>query len=756
MALRTFSSNPSLGGFGSGPSASSGLNDTNIVDPVSGGDAFAQIVKELVDNGIDACSASSSVKGTSQALDKRVRVTIEPFKPSSDNDLNDDPYKKNKQELCRVTVIDNGCGMDNIQRCIDPFQSSKQGLQSIANGSKESQTAASDREESETRKERATVGRYGIGLTLCLLHGQRLVPNSSSQITSATASCTHWSNTIWVVDTEDDNIKCVKQWCVVKSSALESGTKVTLLLPGGSSAERAWLRLGEYFNRFHLSINLTCRLEVLAPMLSSVPIYVKPLAVDDANDEVSERKGDICVSRETKALAAVNDRLLAVQSSVHKYSTRQVELKNLAYKRFPIRSETHQAIQPDTPYLEVWLAVLSPEAEVFEAERDDDEDQTVSENNRENGNDDILADKTCGEFRLIRMVNGIPLLDNIEVLGCGVVNTIASLRQVWFSFGLEVALAKIDKINLTTPALEVQDSSQILPFLAKSAHDIFEAGEDGSDDDSTSSGGDSDSDHDAVQPGRRRRQRDGLACAVLPAHVRFANAIMVVHVNGTPTSLPLPTLSKGCLPANNKAIDDALEQGLTQCLRSLQRSNPSLLFSSQMLQASERDVRYVPLLATAITSIMLNFETRSNKTTKATMRSWKQQNDSKMCATTSSQSSHLRDDDDDIDTESDDDDSNEQTDSISKGRLFASLAEDQIRLRLNQATSATKSDCEGGSSASDNSEPAAKRIYKDLLDSSSSDAESEETNGNRSSVANSGEEMHKIIDGDDSDIDDWF
>jgi len=55
---------------------------------------------------------------------------------------------------------------------------------------------------------------------------------------------------------------------------------------------------------------------------------------------------------------------------------------------------------------------------------------------------------------------------------------------------------------------------------------------------------------------------------------------------------------------NDKGISDALENGIADCLRSLRRSSPGLLLTAQQLKKVERDVRYVPAVAGAISSIL--------------------------------------------------------------------------------------------------------------------------------------------------------
>lgn len=57
---------------------------------------------------------------------------------------------------------------------------------------------------------------------------------------------------------------------------------------------------------------------------------------------------------------------------------------------------------------------------------------------------------------------------------------------------------------------------------------------------------------------------------------------------------------------NDAGIDDALELGLSSCLRSLQRSNPELLLTANQLKRTERDVRYLPAIAASLSSIIKN------------------------------------------------------------------------------------------------------------------------------------------------------
>ena len=282
MALRAFRSNPSIGGFGgestgigggrrrtaaeagrlgmgmddasSSPRACDAGGDAGRFATGEGGggssccDAFAQIVKELVDNAVDACAAPSfeddpSNDGNEEGANegrtttrRRVRVTMTPATVSArSNDDDDDSGRSIPERSClRVEVSDNGCGMADIDYCVSAFGSNKNGTtkrganderrnkedgteekieKSIAKNSK-----GGDEQKSSSRTHRAsdgnddyTSGRYGVGLTLCLLHAQRLVPGTGACVTSATGSASEWTRATYEPDTDADVIVCKKK-----------------------------------------------------------------------------------------------------------------------------------------------------------------------------------------------------------------------------------------------------------------------------------------------------------------------------------------------------------------------------------------------------------------------------------------------------------------------------------------------------------------------------------------------------------------
>lgn len=194
-------------------------NDRNVGEA----DLVCQIVKELVDNAVDACrgpaSDIDSEKFDEQSHNhvKRIRVDIKPLSNNEGYDSSSIASSRSKMhsnDVLQLTVTDTGHGMENIQSCVNPFQTNKGG----SDGNDSTQDISS--------------GRYGIGLTLCLLHAQRCVPNSRACISSATPKSKHITRAFFEVNKQEDSIKCVQEETIaLTSSQRESGTCVSLLIP---------------------------------------------------------------------------------------------------------------------------------------------------------------------------------------------------------------------------------------------------------------------------------------------------------------------------------------------------------------------------------------------------------------------------------------------------------------------------------------------------------------------------------------------
>jgi SagB-type dehydrogenase family enzyme len=219
---------------------------------VGDSDAFAQIIKELVDNAVDACNSNHSSRDDCGIV-KKVRVIIKQVGSddanqgidefttkrgrTQTNSCHDDSdcaglVNQNRQELLRIEVTDNGCGMANVEKCVSAFSSSKNG-DSTKNSVGSTSISEVDEAMNSNRslEEGRTAGRYGIGLTLCILHATRLVPNSCVVIKSTVEKSGFINKFKFVVDTQRDNILCIGREKYAKKEKNSSGTTVALLLP---------------------------------------------------------------------------------------------------------------------------------------------------------------------------------------------------------------------------------------------------------------------------------------------------------------------------------------------------------------------------------------------------------------------------------------------------------------------------------------------------------------------------------------------
>lgn len=247
--LRSFANNPSLGGFGGESQLATQLSqtvgirqdnndieeksaNTNINDTqgeVGSCGAFVQILKELVDNAVDACVSSNDKTTTKDDKDndntmKRVRVKI-----TSESV----PVASKMMNCLRLEVSDNGCGMEDIDKCVSAFSSNKQHTKDTSNDDQITEKQSSSNNNGNT--ENYTSGRYGVGLTLCILHAQRLVPGTGASITSATVLSNQWTRAVYEPDTSADSIVCKKREQFPKHNEKECGTTISLLVPVSTS-----------------------------------------------------------------------------------------------------------------------------------------------------------------------------------------------------------------------------------------------------------------------------------------------------------------------------------------------------------------------------------------------------------------------------------------------------------------------------------------------------------------------------------------
>ena len=304
---------------------------------------------------------------------------------------------------------------------------------------------------------------------------------------------------------------------------------------------------------------MTCSLEVLAPTLSRVPLWVHP---NDAGPVVSatceSMKGGKkcatkcnCTNLQNKGVVFnttlkgknIKREREQIWKATQIFLGRTIDLANVAHTSVPIRMEnkitnkktvkTHPLKGP-----RLVVAVVVQSRNLIDG---DGMDKGSNEINEEEGNKAYIEDSLDTEaiasksasMVLIRMVNKIPLLDSAEATACGLIYGLASKKKMWNSFGLDVNM-NIDPGNINAiPSFDVRDSDQVMPFFNQGAHNLLEY-------DSES---DADDDTDPMPAGiKRKRHRSSRR--LLPASLRLGNILLIVQIHAEPATLPLPTLCK--------------------------------------------------------------------------------------------------------------------------------------------------------------------------------------------------------------------
>ena len=363
-------------------------------------------------------------------------------------------------------------------------------------------------------------------------------------------------------------------------------------------AHRAWPRLAEYFARFQLSLGLPCSLEVMAPTLSTMPLFVRSSlerrthigqggvsATRQTNDDEWGLKDACSDSDSACSVETDKDIRIDIQRAVSCFLRSNVDLKNVAHSKQPIRNGKRRT--KISPALEVDMIV-------YEKSTDDDE--------KDEGTDKH-SDMPSARMTLVRMVNRIPLLDGAEASACGLVQCVATKQSVWSSFGLSVShgtdMTAAD-LRLFVPTYAIRDSDSVASFFQnRSPHQLFELHdlENGEDEQAGTEQDDEDDFEDkAIKPTQ--------SSPLLPAHLRLGNILIIIQIHAHPSSLPLPTLSKSRLPLNDMTIDTAVEAGVVECLQSLQKTNPALLLTPTQLKTTIRDTRYIPSAAAAMACVI--------------------------------------------------------------------------------------------------------------------------------------------------------
>jgi hypothetical protein len=360
---------------------------------------------------------------------------------------------------------------------------------------------------------------------------------------------------------------------------------------GGTSSILAWPRLAEYFARFKLSLGMTCSLEVLAPTLSRVPLWVQPnrndhpiaqlgrvskkkknpihFATDALGDECSMptnasslKNEDISYHLKDKATSARSEQKktpppdpnrVKIWKATQNFLGCSIELANVAHSTVPIRidgdlSDTRSLKKKrlSGPQLTVGVVVhgttnMQDDEWAMNEASGELQDET---RNLISDKETFVAESTSiresASMVVIRMVNKIPILDSAEAVACGLVQCVASKKRMWNSFGLEVNM-NFDSENFSlTPTFDVRDSEQVIPFFKQGAHNLLEIDVD----DRDASGGSIYESDNEFEHSRAKRKKETNRRRLLPASVRLGSILVIVQIHAEPTTLPLPTLSK--------------------------------------------------------------------------------------------------------------------------------------------------------------------------------------------------------------------
>jgi hypothetical protein len=365
-------------------------------------------------------------------------------------------------------------------------------------------------------------------------------------------------------------------------------------------AHKAWPRLAEYFARFQLSLSLPCSLEVMAPILSTVPLFIRSSferklktqsmkvmkIASKFEDDEEWNLGDANENSDSDSASSIRSQKETreeLQRAVSQFLKCNISLSNIAHSIQSIKNGKRRT--KTSPTLEVDMIVYDKPT------RDDEHDALTHE-----------AAIPSAPMTLIRMVNRIPLLDGAEACACGLVQSLAAKQSLWTSFGLSVRSGLDETANdlrLFAPTYEIRDSDHVASFFQhRNPHQLFDLQNMNCETDDgirMKDEGDDESRTSVIVT---------QSIPLLPAHLRLGKVLVIIQINAHPSQLPLPTLSKSRLPLNHAAIDKAVEAGLKECLRSLQKTNPCLLLTPSQIRTSIRDTRYIPLTAASLACII--------------------------------------------------------------------------------------------------------------------------------------------------------
>lgn len=351
-------------------------------------------------------------------------------------------------------------------------------------------------------------------------------------------------------------------------------------MKGGVAAKLAWPRLNEYFIRFRLCSKLNFELDVFAPTLSKVPIHIRRRTADihqpnnisvfenkkhrqtiqlnhpsddwmDPLDDDKEDKeyyfAEPFERREKRSKEVLNknrmierdvNRLDFFNAMKSYWPSRNIIYDNIAYsarnvtKKYTEKETSRVKETKKNPQiqLEVKIAVC-PHL---------DEEKIGDKSNRPSYNipNDIPSnDDKAARLKLVRIVNGVPVMESAEAQSCGLVHGVTN-KDVWGSYGLDIDRRTSLALDANTLNLSFQlhDSNIIAPFINKNPnHKQLKLNK-----------------SERIHKRNREEEKCEQRRKILPnqdlrsASLRIGTILVVVEIHAAPSSLPLPTLSKVC------------------------------------------------------------------------------------------------------------------------------------------------------------------------------------------------------------------
>lgn len=394
----------------------------------------------------------------------------------------------------------------------------------------------------------------------------------------------------------------VESHLVVLSSRLKFCVATLQFLPqGGSANELTWSRLVAYFRRFNLCPDITFGLEILAPTLERIPIFIRPkhqlaggltsvsedpatstnmvirakstptifeedswkdVAWDDTETQPGEKESEeeSCTPTTPPDLAAQTcpQRMKIVEAAKAYWPNRKIVLKNVASSIQKIRLSEQQSkkrtSETDSDVLLEVDMIVCPISSIIVSPDDDFSLASLTDQRRNTDQQTAAPGTQAATLELVRMVNDVPMLDGAEAHSCGLVHALEN-KTLWGSFGLDVRRKSPGdgRSASTTPGkcrwmqtFNLHDHDQVSDYIQKDSNhkqllslvDDTETSESEDDDDDDLNSLDS--------LARKRKRRSNGHQELLPASARLHEVLVVVRIRAAPSALPLPTLSKVC------------------------------------------------------------------------------------------------------------------------------------------------------------------------------------------------------------------